>query len=155
MSCMQQQTHEVQQLQPEREEVKFDVLLEPIEHLAGKRLSGRGRLACFEAYRRSPEVFAELVRDAKQRARTSPLGFLCRLVEDGDHLYDEVTAAVERHRHEPCPECGTGAGFHIADCSRAKQGNSNRLPETSEGVQPNEEVQRLAALAREAQDGSA
>lgn len=116
--------------------IEFDELLAPLERASGRRLAGRGRENCFRAYQRSPELFAALVADAAARARWSPLGFLCRLVEDGDHL-EAARAALalaengvdHPQRQEPCPECGTGGGRHVADCSRRNGDDRDEDPQ--------------------------
>jgi hypothetical protein len=64
----------------------FDEIVAPLE--AGtERLNGSGRGACLAAFNENPEGFARIAGEALERGR-NPLGLLCRMVRDGDHLKD-------------------------------------------------------------------
>jgi hypothetical protein len=65
---------------------KFAALVEPLELVAGRRLSGFNRARCYRAFIALPEVFEALVEDTARRATRNPVGLLCRRVIDGDHL---------------------------------------------------------------------
>jgi hypothetical protein len=64
---------------------EFVALLAPLEAKAGRRLNGAGRGWCLRAFTENSAGFAACARDALERAESSPLGLLVRMVRDGDH----------------------------------------------------------------------
>jgi regulator of extracellular matrix RemA (YlzA/DUF370 family) len=67
----------------------FDALLAPLEHHAGRRLTGPNRDKCFEEFVAYPAEVRRCVDEARQRgdARKNPIGLLVRMVlKDGDHI---------------------------------------------------------------------
>ena len=77
---------EIEDLGMHAEPPEFVALVGELEAAAGKRLRNPGRERCLRAFGESPDGFARTALSAKRRARTSPLGLLCKMVEDGEHV---------------------------------------------------------------------
>jgi hypothetical protein len=112
-----------QQQHGNKELPSFEALLEPLERRVGRRLGGPGRERCRRAYEHSPQVFMQLTHEALTRARNSPLGFLCRLVDDGDHLLSATPKPLPEDARwqlpdlaAVCPGCEVGGGRHADGC---------------------------------------
>jgi len=69
-------------------QLAFRAIIEPLEEAQGHHLNGWGRKQCERAFEASPAGFDRIALAALERATTSPLGLLCRMVEKGDHLLD-------------------------------------------------------------------
>jgi hypothetical protein len=76
----------------------FRAIIEPLEEVQGHHLNGWGREQCEHAFQASPEGFERIARAALERAATSPLGLLCRMVEKGDHLLDLSAREKQKKR---------------------------------------------------------
>jgi hypothetical protein len=92
----------------------FAAIVAPLE--AGREpLNGSGRQACLAAFDESPEGFERIAGEALERGRMNPLGLLCRMVRDRDHLKDGRPARREPASSGPpaprkssrCSSCGS------------------------------------------------
>jgi hypothetical protein len=68
----------------------FARVVQPVEHWAGRPLTGPGRARCLAAWRESPDGLRRVVADVLERAErgrvVSPLGLLVHLVACREHL---------------------------------------------------------------------
>ena len=86
------------------EPAQFVAIVEELEDYTGRRLRGEGREKCLAAFLANEAGFARVARSARRRARTNPLGLLCVMVADREHLLGSTSRGTGH-----CVICGTYA----------------------------------------------
>src|SRR3989442_862573 len=83
---------------------EFATIVEKLEAALGRRLRGAGREKCLSAFQESPAGFQRVALSALRRARSNPLGLLCAMVGDGEHLLEAASRGAGT-----CFVCGSHA----------------------------------------------